>query len=659
MGLFSRKKIEKMASVSMEAEKPSFSSRGQHPSFDDITVGDMSSGVPRIRVGQMFGSFKRQLKWFIPLLIIGTLAAWYYTKDFKRVYHADGSILVQLGSEYVYDPVGAEQSNGAGLTLTPDHITQNEIALMKNSSAISTVTGLMEERFGARFAEDNYNERQKYPTNSREYQDAVVALQTIVGNNFGVAAKPKSSILVVSYKHEDPEIAKATLKAFIDTYQSFRRTLFVEGTSEVITEGRVATEGQVKENEQAIARFLSRNAVSDFDSEREGVTERTEELRETLNTLRADLAENERALATVENQLRSTPEQIDLQIDDRPSQRLAQAELELSQLLAKYLPTSEPVRRKQAEVDQIKNLQSSYGNTIRGGRRVGPNTVYQELETRRNTLQSTADALREKEITVQRQLNSADDKVRKLQSLSPKYANLLRERETLDERLKDYIAKEQEALINQQQAQANSENVIVIDNAIHARKGRNMRALMFVLATVGWGLTLGLIALMRVFLDPALYVGQQVRGRRSVDRSAAAGMGGATSVPNYHDPVVHEPAAASMPQTQIPTPVEAPIVQSNVPDVWQAVPSHAAQSHAAPSHAAPSHVAPGYVAPSHVVPGYEQNQYAAPQYNPAYTGNTALDFYANPYVNAADAPYEQAALPPQTYIGTVPQSPEG
>jgi len=322
-------------------------------------------------------------------------------------------------------PIGTEQSTGAGLTLTPDHIVLNEIALMKNSDTITRLTTELEAQFGSRFAPDNFEKRSRLAVGSREYNDAIVELRTFADRIFGVSAKPKSSILAVSFRHEEPEIAIAGLNIIIQAYLDFRRTIFVEGSGEVITERRTATEEQLKANERAIVRFLSSNGVSDFDSEREGVTERTEALRETLNTLRADLTENEQALASVEDQLRNTPEQIDLQVDDRASQRVAQAELELSQLLVKYLPSSEPVRRKQAEVDELNRLQDSFGGTARGGRRVGPNTVYQELLTRRNTLQSTADALREKDVIVQRQLDAADNKVRKLQTLSPAYADLL------------------------------------------------------------------------------------------------------------------------------------------------------------------------------------------------------------------------------------------
>ena len=590
MALFKRKKNRDVGVDGAGASAYSSS----RPAFNDLTVGDVSTGVPRIRVGEMLNSFKRQMFWLIPLLLLGTIGAWFLTSDFKRTYHADGSILVQLGSEYVYNPIGTDQTTAAGLTLTPDHIVLNEIALVKNSDNISRLISEMEAEFGARFAPDNFEKRSRLAKDSIEYNEAIVELRTAVDRNLGVSAKPKSSILVISYKHEDPEIAIAALNMVIDAYLDFRRSIFIEGSGEVLTERRVATETQLKSNSRAIASFLANNNISDFASERTGVTERTETLRETLNTLRADLIENERALGSVENQLRNTPAQIDLQVDDRASQRVAQAELELSQLLVKYLPTSEPVRRKQAEVDELNRLQSSFGGNARGGRRVGPNEVYQELSTRRNTLQSTADALREKEVLVQRQLDTADAKVRKLQTLSPAYSELLREQDTLGERLKDYTAREQEALINQQQAQSDSENVKVIDVAQYARKGRNMRMLMFALATLGWGLTLGLIALMRVFLDPALYVGQTaVRGRRQADRSAGLsdrGLAAAAAVPTavtvatekpevteaytesfYEDSVIAEPVDTV---TDVVTTTEVPVTvdPEDGPVMWQANP---------------------------------------------------------------------------------------
>jgi len=502
-GLFRRKKRDQSEEAPVD----------DGPRAAEMTVGDYANGMPNIRIGEMFKSFGRQLWWLLPLLAIGTVASWYFTKDFKRSYYGDGTILVQLGPEYIYESVTREQG-GNGLMLTPDHITQNEIAIMTSSEVLNDVIGRMKSdpRYGERFAGKEFRKIEK--ASGQNKTAARVELRTKIANAFHVAPKPKSSIVELSFRHKDGEVAVATLNTFIDAYTSYRRTVFVEGSGDAISERRRATEQQLKENERAIQRFLERNNVSDFTSERSGVQKRTEELRAGLNNLRGAMAETEAGLATVENQLRGLPAQINLYVDDRAAQRVAQAELELKQLLAKYLPGSDPVRQKQAEISELKSLQSANNGNAVGGRRVGPNPVYQQLLTRRNTLQSTADSYREKEFTLQRQLDSADAKVRKLQTLSPEYQSLLREREALGVRLKSYTTKEQEALVNQEQAETSAENIREISRATLPRKGRNMRVIAWLLGTLGWGFTLFMLAMLRVFLDPRLYTNPGPQRRR-------------------------------------------------------------------------------------------------------------------------------------------------
>ena len=391
----------------------------------------------------------------MPLFLLGMLAAWFLTDDFKRVYTGEGRILVQLGDEYVYQSATG-QTNQAGL-LTPDTIVLNEVGIIKNSEIIDQVIGEMTATQADKVLFDKaaFEEIASARTES-DRQEAYMELRKNVDDAFVVIPRPKSSVVDLIYKHENGDVAVRTLNAFIDAYMSYRRQIFVEGSGDIITERRRATEDQLKANERTIARFLGQNNISDFTSEQDGARERTEELRAALNLLRAQIAETETALGTVEGQLRGTQQSIDLFIDDRASQRVAQAELELKQLLAKYLPTSNPVRQKQTELQELKSLQASNGGRAAGGRRVGPNPVFQELLTTRNTLQASADSYREKEFTLQRQLDSADAKVRRLTSLNPNYQNLLRERDTLSTRLDTYNSKEQEALINQEQAEANS-----------------------------------------------------------------------------------------------------------------------------------------------------------------------------------------------------------
>ncbi|GHA92493.1 hypothetical protein GCM10009069_14390 [Algimonas arctica] len=518
------------------AYAPSAYGYAPQPRAADLTVGDYANGVPNIRLGAMFGSLMRQLLWVIPLFAVGCFVAWILTADFKRTYTGEGTIMVQIGDEYVYQPIAGTQAQSS-LLQTPDTITLNEVALIKNSEVIDRVIGEIALRPGGLSAFDARiaAKMARHPEGSTAYQLDYMELRKKMNDSFYVAARPKSSIIDMSFKHEDPQMAVSTLNALMDAYMSYRRTIFVDGASDIITERRKDTEAQLNANERRMASFLAGNQISDFDSEHKGASKRTEDLRASLNALRAQTVAAEQSLASIEDQLRQTPDVINLYVDDRASNRIAQAELELKQLLAKYLPSSDPVRQKQLEIQELQSLQQSNNGRATGGRRVGPNPVYQDLMRSRNTAQASADSLRESEILVQQQLNSVDGKLRRMTALVPGYSDILRERETLTTRLKTYLNKEQEALINQQQAASSSENVRVIAPASYPVKGRNMRMLAFVGASAAWGFTLFMLALFRVFIDPRLYaVPAAMPGAYEADRRQPQ----MPQMPQvYHDPI--------------------------------------------------------------------------------------------------------------------------
>jgi uncharacterized protein involved in exopolysaccharide biosynthesis len=108
----------------------------------DLTIGDYTNGMPNIRLGEMAKYLFRQLPWVLILTLIGCAVAWFATRDMKRLYSGEGRIMVQLGEEYVYNPVG-QAANGNGLMTTIDTITLTEAALMKNSRVLADVIAAM------------------------------------------------------------------------------------------------------------------------------------------------------------------------------------------------------------------------------------------------------------------------------------------------------------------------------------------------------------------------------------------------------------------------------------------------------------------------------------------------------------------------------------
>lgn len=556
-----------------------------------LTVADYANGVPNIKLSEIPASFMRQLPWMIPALALMVGTSWLATRKIKRKYEAQGRILVQVGAEYVYDPTFG--NSNSGINITADQITQTEADIIKNAQTIEQVIAqlLSSPTVGPqKFAPKLYEKWKNAPAAQKgdRWNDII----KMVDKSYVVMPKPKSSIVNLVYKHTDPAVAVEALDTFMTSYLDFRNNIFVSEASGLVAQQRELTAGQLNELDRKIQNILNRNGISDFDSEQSGVQKRSEALRGQINILRGKISAVEAALSASENQLRNTAPTIDLQIDDRASQRLAQAQLERRQLLAKYLPTSNPVKAKEAEIKEIREQINANGGKPVGGRRVGPNSVYQTLVTQRNTYQAQANSYREQEITLTQQLNTAVSKVKSMRVLSPQYDNLLREKLTLEERLKGLNAKEQAALATKQQQDSKSDNIKVITRPITARKGRNMKRIAFALASIGSLFTVLMLGLLRVFLDPRLY-GNAGKSKRGSQANYVANQAYA---PNQE---------AAMQYGVVPAGLQA-----SVPAAAQQTGQYPNDQYSDPQYGAPQYAEPQY--------GYEQNAVADP--NPQYNG---------------------------------------
>ncbi|MEE9272922.1 MAG: hypothetical protein V3U57_06630 [Robiginitomaculum sp.] len=498
---------------------------GGNSGGSNMTIGDYANGMPSIRLSEIPKSFLRQLPWMLIALIFLIGASWWFTKDIKRQYLADGRLFVKIGSSYVYD--SATGSNQTGITITPDMVVSTEVAIIKNSALIDEVIHKMiddPEVGGERFAPKLYKKYVK--AGERDKNDRWNDIVKMVEKSYTVLQKPKAYIVDLAYKHEDGEVAVKTLDAFMSAYLIFRKEKFVSEVSDDVSERRRATEEQLKTIEDKIQHILNKNNISEFGAEQKGVQKRAETLRTDLNKLRGQLMAAETALATTEDQLRAQPQTIDLYIDDRASQRLAQAELEKRQLLAKYLPNSNPVKAKQAEIRELRAQINAYGGKPNGGRRVGPNPTHQKLMDQRNTYQAQADSYREQETVLVAQVNQAVGKVKRMRKLGPVYNNLMRQRTSLETQVINLTAKEQENIVSQLQQDSGGSNITEIARPSIPRKDRNMKKIMFSLATLASLFTVFMLALLRVFLDPKLYGADHRQHMVPV---------GAAVVPSYDD----------------------------------------------------------------------------------------------------------------------------
>ena len=116
---------------------------GQTGGGGDMRVRGDHAAAGNIRLSAIPASIGRQIKWMIPLFLILAFLSFWFTKDIKRDYIADGRLLVLLGSDYVYNPVTGSGNVGSPLTITPGQVVLTEIGIIKNSDIMDQVINKM------------------------------------------------------------------------------------------------------------------------------------------------------------------------------------------------------------------------------------------------------------------------------------------------------------------------------------------------------------------------------------------------------------------------------------------------------------------------------------------------------------------------------------
>jgi uncharacterized protein involved in exopolysaccharide biosynthesis len=169
--------------------------------------------------------------------------------------------------------------------------------------------------------------------------------------------------------------------------------------------------------------------------------------------------------------------------------------------LSRYLPTAQPVRDIDAKIAALQAL-IAHGPLQDGARRVGPNPVYQSLETERDQLEAQVASLKERLAEVRASLGGVAARRASLAALEPQFQALSRQRDLLAANVKTLAQRVQESQAAQAMAKSGQDNIRVIERAYPSARGVSLRtpaALLAVLFAAFAALSAGLFS---AFLDP-------------------------------------------------------------------------------------------------------------------------------------------------------------
>ncbi|MEH6695713.1 MAG: hypothetical protein V7675_11740 [Hyphomonas sp.] len=260
-------------------------------------------------------------------------------------------------------------------------------------------------------------------------QMCVAALQ----GDFHVRSASNAPVMTVSYRNSDPEAAAEVLNAVIGVYIKYRSDVLSRPEPEAAPEVERSTlERRLMDSETAISVFLNEEGISSFEAERETV-------QALYQTASADLLATDSRLRQVESQLTAYRSQIrgirprqELFVEDTTGQTLLDMKLEREALLVTNLPGSDAVQEMNRRIDRAEAFIATLDQPV-GTVRTGPNPRYEQMLGRIDDLKAEAAALTDQQAALSRQIAAFKERQAKLAALAPRYNELMRKRDVLEQ----------------------------------------------------------------------------------------------------------------------------------------------------------------------------------------------------------------------------------
>ncbi len=440
-------------------------------------VSEQASGWARLSGVSLLEllSFMWVRKWLMLLVFVVLFSAsMTMVLELKKTYTASGRILVQFGEEYIYNPVVG--TAGQGTAYSADQMIQAEVSFF---TAVELKERVL-KKIGL---------RRIYPKLAMELEAEPFKRELIHGaaihnieKSLSAYTAPNQPLVSVAFRHNNPQVAKDVLSAFIEEYQSYRREVLLDDDNGGFAEERKSSEEALREVNRDLERFLAKNGIGDFVSERTALSTRIAVLRDQLLTAEARRQEIESALSITNTRLQQTPKTVEQFTDDASSGQLAALKLEREQLLARYLPKSSPVQEIDARIARMEKFLQSGSSKSTGTRRTGVNTIYQGLQTNNLSLETEQRSNAAKISALKSQIADIKAKQRKFQNLFPTYQRLASRARIMESNYEQFATREQEMITRRNLAALRSDNIRVVERPTLPVKGKSLKRPATILA---------------------------------------------------------------------------------------------------------------------------------------------------------------------------------
>jgi uncharacterized protein involved in exopolysaccharide biosynthesis len=439
-------------------------------------------------------------RWLMLMVFLGIAAAGIvFAFTLKTVYPTHASVLVQLGQEYVYEPSAGDAARGA--TPTNDEMVSAETELMSSQALRMRVI----QRLG--YAKLNPNGARAYaaaPPDKRELM--MTRLAEGIGRNLKIDSAPGVAIARLTYQADDPKVAALTLNTLLEEYLAYRRSVLSPPTAGALNDQRRAFEQQLAQEDSAYQSFLSNNRIGDFEADKTALSQLSAQIEQQQMNNDAALKEQSARLAETDAELSGlTPEATMYHDSDQTAAaKLADLKVQREALLSRYKPDAQPVKDMDAQIERLDAGIAAGRTATKGPERVGPNPIFQTLQTEKLQLAAQVAGLRQQGSALADELATLTERRLRLAQLEPQYQSLNLNRDVLQTNVKDLTAKAQENQAAQGISAATNDNIRIVERASAPSAGKSLRMPVLLLSIVFGVFTAICAGLLRVFMRPGL-----------------------------------------------------------------------------------------------------------------------------------------------------------
>jgi uncharacterized protein involved in exopolysaccharide biosynthesis len=399
----------------------------------------------------------------------------------------DQSQIVRNEMELLTSPLIAEQVlEDLGVeTIYPDLVRQS---LWNDAKRwLREVWGMALETVGIRVAARGKLTEQRITMNA--------AVQRFL-DRLAVTPVKDANILAVTFTHPDPELAAGAVNTLVKYYLDERSQIFTQDKTRQLKAERDRFADRLAAADRDLEEFKSANHISAFEDQKTLALRRQAETANDQSATATRLAEGEARLEELKRSLRVVPKDVPLYSEkqtadaaDNIRAALLTLKLRRSEMLTKFVENSRYITDLDAQIADLERQLASSPEKNQDGVRTGRNTVYDNLLADIVRQEAEIESLRSRQVSLNGQLAEVNERLSEFDRLERGYNALMLNRTLLEQNLRTYAQKLEEAQIQENLERSRSANVRVIEAAQPPSVGSGTRRIVLAL-----GLLVGLAA---------------------------------------------------------------------------------------------------------------------------------------------------------------------